>query len=331
MAVTYQSKKAYTYGTGRRKSSVARVRLFPNGEGKITINSRVSISGGLEHIAQWGGYSDRWGAQPSSLVDYFRVFFAMHGGEDALDTDKINVLGNHMGREYIRIDWTADRFGIVLQYDKPFEDGSGLRLLNVPDGVWSVKLDLKKKSFVNEIVYEYVNTTWQSGPFHDRPATLEEKWNQDPSYSYYGRVVLRGCDNYFANGVYNSGWTYNGRIIGLPLIGGLVFDKNGRVTDVSCSRVRAHHIGIAGNFTEGCPYKFKATCSRSYGRYGQSDKSIFASSPLQLSMAMEVGIQNNVTRLPVDFWVGVYSDLGQLYQDSFGLTLKVVRRSSRTF
>ncbi len=40
MAVTYQSKKAYTYGTGRRKSSVARVRLFPNGEGKITINGR---------------------------------------------------------------------------------------------------------------------------------------------------------------------------------------------------------------------------------------------------------------------------------------------------
>ena len=27
----YQSKKPYLYGTGRRKSSVARVHLFPNG------------------------------------------------------------------------------------------------------------------------------------------------------------------------------------------------------------------------------------------------------------------------------------------------------------
>ena len=27
----YQSKKPYFYGTGRRKSSVARVHLFPNG------------------------------------------------------------------------------------------------------------------------------------------------------------------------------------------------------------------------------------------------------------------------------------------------------------
>lgn len=36
----YKSKKPYHYGTGRRKSSVARVHLFPNGTGSITINDR---------------------------------------------------------------------------------------------------------------------------------------------------------------------------------------------------------------------------------------------------------------------------------------------------
>ena len=36
----YESKKKYNYGTGRRKSSVARVHLFPNGTGAITINGR---------------------------------------------------------------------------------------------------------------------------------------------------------------------------------------------------------------------------------------------------------------------------------------------------
>ena len=36
----YKSKKPYHYGTGRRKSSVARVHLFPNGTGSITINGR---------------------------------------------------------------------------------------------------------------------------------------------------------------------------------------------------------------------------------------------------------------------------------------------------
>lgn len=32
--------KPFFYGTGRRKSSVSRVRLYPNGSGSITINGR---------------------------------------------------------------------------------------------------------------------------------------------------------------------------------------------------------------------------------------------------------------------------------------------------
>ena len=36
----YQSKNPYLYGTGRLKSSVARVHLFHGGTGKITINGR---------------------------------------------------------------------------------------------------------------------------------------------------------------------------------------------------------------------------------------------------------------------------------------------------
>ena len=37
----YKSKKPYLYGTGRRKSSVARVHVYPNGSGTITINNRT--------------------------------------------------------------------------------------------------------------------------------------------------------------------------------------------------------------------------------------------------------------------------------------------------
>ena len=37
---TYKSKRPYLYGTGRRKSSVARVHLIPGGTGVITINGR---------------------------------------------------------------------------------------------------------------------------------------------------------------------------------------------------------------------------------------------------------------------------------------------------
>ena len=37
---TYKCKKPYMYGTGRRKSSIARVHLIPNGSGVITVNGR---------------------------------------------------------------------------------------------------------------------------------------------------------------------------------------------------------------------------------------------------------------------------------------------------
>ena len=38
--MTYTPKKPYFYGTGRRKSSVARVHLYQGGTGAITINNR---------------------------------------------------------------------------------------------------------------------------------------------------------------------------------------------------------------------------------------------------------------------------------------------------
>ena len=47
----YQPKKSYHYGTGRRKSSVARIHLFPNGTGSIKINNRnIDTYFGLETL-----------------------------------------------------------------------------------------------------------------------------------------------------------------------------------------------------------------------------------------------------------------------------------------
>ncbi len=63
----YKSKKPYLYGTGRRKSSVARVRLYEGGTGKITINGRdIDDYFGLETlklIVRQPLASDRTGEQ----------------------------------------------------------------------------------------------------------------------------------------------------------------------------------------------------------------------------------------------------------------------------
>ena len=38
------TKSEYYYGMGRRKTAVARVRLFPNGDGSITINGKTALA-----------------------------------------------------------------------------------------------------------------------------------------------------------------------------------------------------------------------------------------------------------------------------------------------
>ena len=291
---------------------------------KIALGRKVDISGGLDHWAQWGGNSPKYGRQPVSFIDFYRVLMAQHGGEDATASDRLNVLGNHLGREWARVDWKHERFTMSFQYDKPFEDGSGVRLKNIPDGIWSVQCSFNdREAAVTDIVFEYINTTWQSGPEHDRPATEEEKKNQAEDEAYKDRVVLGGCDNYFGNSEYKSGWTNYGRTIGLPLILSAAPGEDGIVLATVNTRLRAFHAGLRGNFAKGIPYSFKGTFSLNYGRYKQSGTSFFVSRPWQLSLAFDLGLKRFMTNVPVDLNVGIYGDIGQLYQDSVGLTLKL--------
>ncbi|MGM9736536.1 MAG: capsule assembly Wzi family protein [Candidatus Cryptobacteroides sp.] len=289
---------------------------------KVACGRKVDFIAGLEHWAQWGGNSPIFGKQPASFKDYLRIVLGQSGGSDASLSDQINVLGNHLGREYVRVVWRAEPFTMTFQYDKPFEDGTGTRLQNVPDGVWTLGFSLKdRKAIVTDVMYELATTTWQSGPEHDRPATEEEMAKQDPSDPFYGRVVLGGADNYFSNGEYKSGWTYYGRTIGLPLITpAMPSSEDGITYGVVNNRVRAHHIALRGNIY--LPYTFKSTFSKNFGRYHQGESSFFASTPWQLSLALEVCLDRFLGKLPLNLNVGLYGDIGKLYQNGFGLTLR---------
>ena len=46
----YESKRQYQYGTGRRKSSIARVRVYEGGTGSIIINGRDIDYFGLDTL-----------------------------------------------------------------------------------------------------------------------------------------------------------------------------------------------------------------------------------------------------------------------------------------
>lgn len=296
---------------------------------KIALGRKVDLTGGFEHWAQWGGESPRYGAQPAGFDNFIKVFFAKKGGSGATLSDQINVLGNHLGREWFCIDWKAEDFTMSVQYDKPFEDTSGMQFRNFPDGVWSLKFSFADRdAFVTDLVAEFINTTWQTGPKHDRPATEEEKAEQDPDDYYYGKIVLGGCDNYFANGEYASGWTYYGRVIGLPLILPDAPGEDGIVRDFVNTRLRAWHLGLEGIAFKKIPYVFKATFSSNWGTYG---KTRFASRPWQLSLGLDLEFGRRLMNCPVKFVAGVYGDVGKVYQNSAGLAFRVIYSGSRSF
>ena len=87
---------------------------------KLAAGRKVDVIYGVDHWAQWGGTSPREGAQPVSFIDFLRIACVQAGGEDATASDQLNVLGNHLGREYWRVDWRASRFTMTFQYDMPF-------------------------------------------------------------------------------------------------------------------------------------------------------------------------------------------------------------------
>ncbi|MCL2663401.1 MAG: 30S ribosomal protein S9 [Oscillospiraceae bacterium] len=73
----YTSKKPYLYGTGRRKSSVARVHLFAGGTGTITINGRdIDEYFGLETLK----YIVRQPLNTTGMVDKVDINATVKGG-----------------------------------------------------------------------------------------------------------------------------------------------------------------------------------------------------------------------------------------------------------
>jgi len=265
----------------------------------------VHFQYGADHVAQWGGNVPGRGAQPSGLTDYLTVFKGGHGGTDANLGDQINALGNHIFSQSLRLDVDISDFKLGAYWQNISEDGP-IRIIgntmNSPDGLWGISLRNAHFPFVKGILYEYLNTTDQSGPFHDKDG-----------------IVYGGSDGYFYNGIYKSGWTYYSRTIGTPFITSPVYNANGSVQTLN-NRVQVQHIGLEGDI---CNYQYRMLTSFSKN-YGFSGDPIGKMKP-ETSVLLEV---NKVfpKLANVELGCAVGADFGQMYGNSVGVQLSVRKR-----
>ena len=317
------------------------------------VHPQLDFQLGLDHVAIWGGSNPKYSPMPITFGNYFRVITGRAALDPGTDMDKKNTIGDQRGGFLFRVDWRGDGWKTAFQRDVPYDDGSGMAgIQNWPDGVYTFWFGSDNKDrWVSDILYEYQYTMKQSGIYHDRPTTDEEKQHLDPSDEYhYNHHVYGGLDDYFNHSPYRSGWTYYGRTIGDPLISpkgthdatwtGKV-PASAPVLGVENNRIKAHHLSLSGRAFHRLPYKLMLTYTQNYGTYdlpylGQSQKGqpwgTVKETPLhQISAALlaelpfaSVGLlpsQSPIRQLTLTY--GLFADRGQLLPDAFGVSVGV--------
>ena len=271
---------------------------------KTTLSPTFEIIAGLDHYAQWGGSSPQYGAQPTSFKDYVRIIFGAEGGDNALETDQNNALGNHIGSYVLQFNYNKENIGLNFYYSHPFEDTSGREMTNWQDGLYGLFVDFKKnKSLVNSVLLEFTYTKNMSNiPRSDV-----------------------GPDNYFNNGIYNSGWTYHGNTIGSPYFTPKPIDDNGITSGVIVGDNRFAAINIGANgFLKSLPYKAMLSHTTYYGWFGQE----YEPNPYQFSGILDLVIPQDVFKLPFDVSASFAFDAGTYRPQNFGAFLSIKKTGS---
>ena len=273
--------------------------LYAKLGGKLPVHFQY----GIDHVAQWGGNVPGLGAQPSSFSDYVSIFLGRSGGKNSNISDQINALGNHIVSQSMKLDVDISDYKVSGYWQNISEDGP-IRFIgftmNAPDGLWGVSIRNKKFPFIKGILYEYLNTTDQSGPYHDKDG-----------------IIYGGNDSYFYNSIYQTGWSYYSRTIGTPFIFPSTLNKSNGMYYPTNNRVQVHHIGMEGDVS-GYSYKLLTSFSKNYGTYEGAYPTMIQNTSMMLEINKQFPKLSNI-----QIGCSVGADIGKLYGNSVGCMLSI--------
>jgi hypothetical protein len=276
---------------------------------------KLNLTVGFQHFAMWGGTShdDNYGKLPSDLNNYANMLFGKGGTDKSNFFEYVNSVGNHLGGWDIHLNLKTKKVDFELYRQTMFEDHSGIYITR-PDGVTGIYAKIKGENrWVSSILYENYYTKFQSG---SSPGGQPKEPIVDGELPGKGGYFT-GQDNFFNNGIYKSGWTFQKRTIGLPFFYPS-FDKNGLAMGTYNNRIVGHHLGISGFFFNTIPYRTKLSYTQNWGTYSMKFPEGMRE---QFSGLLEVDLPIN--KLPFNISFAMAIDKGEMLQDNLGCFLKI--------
>lgn len=281
---------------------------------------RVAVHAGLIHHVLWGGQAEYLRgsslAVNGQLTTAFRDYLpGVVLGKIAAEPrngryttfDGENRIGNHVGNYDLAFDVRLNRARLLVYTQHPFEDTSGLLLLNLPDGLYGLRWQSEaggSSSYfqLKTLLFEGLYTKNQAGGAFNIPGSR-----------------FRGADNYFNHSQYVQGWSYFDRGLGTPF---LPLDRELRAgvgmgqRYFSNNRVWVVHAGAEALVAKRVVFRAKTSYSHNFGTYARP----FARPLPQFSVLLDV-------RVPLPGMDGgavvggLACDRGQLYPNTFGTYL----------
>lgn len=270
-----------------RKNKYADDVLFHSKAGYLKIGNEdvfcpFSLELGLEMAATFGGTAYRPDGKggmtvlkgDTGLGAYWNAF--VPGGYDTGETTYQNVEGNHVGSWLIRMNWNTDMWRFSVYADKYFEDHSAMFqldydgygqgeewdekkksryvLYDFKDIMLGMELNIKYDRWINDVVFEYIYSKYQSGPiYHDHTNTISDH--------------IGGRDNFYNHSIY-TGWQHWGQVIGNPLYRSPIYNEDGTIM-VKDNRFMAFHLGIDGRPFPRFMYRVLASWQEGLGTYDE--------------------------------------------------------------
>ena len=281
-------------------------------------DKRFFVTVGIEHAVQFGGtmYKYEKGEliakkKPANLKAFWRAILPT-GDSQYFENESMEdwVYGNHVGVMTYQIGWNINKHHQVQAYlDNPFEDGSGVRKGNGWDGLWGLQYTNKTpgRQYVRGAVFEYFQTTNQSGPIHwDRGDYPEPIRNQITD-------KVTGVDEYYNHDFYD-GYAYYGMTPGNALIPSPIYNKDGYLA-YHDNRIKAWHLGIHGEITDRLSYLVKGSYREGWGTYLV---------PLaEKHHSFDAMLQGMYTLGPWNFSAAYAFDKGNIYGDCSTFNFKI--------